>query len=63
MKEQAGAGAAGHDAHRQIVTEEVQDQVAVFERLSGQFLNLTHGLVKRLGGVEGWADLNKFWSQ
>lgn len=63
MKEQAGAGAAGHVAHRQIVTEEVQDQVAVFQRLSGQFLNLTHGLVKRLGGVGGGRDLNKFWSQ
>lgn len=52
MKEQAGAGATRHDAHRQIVTEEVQDQVAVFERLSRRFFNLTHGLVKRLGWRE-----------
>lgn len=52
------------EAHHQIVTEEVQDQVAVFERLSRRFFNLTHGLVKRLeGGEEEQASTNSALSR
>lgn len=52
-----GQGGTGHEprpnAHRQVVTEELQDLSAVFELLSRRLLNLLHGLVKRLQEVGG----------